>query len=68
MDEETGAKFITTQNAIDLKEIINTIRKMVSELLHGKVGIFTMECISTTKEWASEKCTGPTAPSTKESG
>jgi hypothetical protein len=57
---EIGERNKTIQNAIDLKENINSIWKMDLEHSLGKVVIFIMVITLMTNVWAMEKCIGLT--------
>ena len=68
MVKVNGGKPPTTQNAIDLKENIIATKRMVWVPSLGKVAISTMETTSTTKEWATVRCTGLMVLFTKVNG
>lgn len=68
MAMENGKNLQTQPNAINLKDITNLTRKTDKELLHGKVGISSLEITSTMKGVGMVKCTGQMVRLTKETG
>ena len=68
MEKENGEKLRIIQNATDLKENIQMIRKMAQEHLLGSQVIFIMVLISMMNVWDMVKCTGPMDLSTKVNG
>ena len=68
MVKVNGGKPPTTQNAIDLKVNIIVTKRMVWVPSLGKVAISTMVTTSTTREWATVRCTGLMVLFTKVNG
>lgn len=68
MDAVSGGKSQTIPNATDSKANTSSTKRMVKVPLHGRVGTFIMAIMSMTSDWATVRCIGPTAPSTKASG